>query len=393
MITDGTAIFVLLAGILALLFKISSFGPLQRFFSILPPVIWAYFLPMFATTAGILPAQHAVYSWITQWMLPIALLLLMVTTDVRAILRLGRLALIMMLAGTVGIVLGAGISYMAFATLLPPDAWKSMATLSGSWIGGTANMVAIQKSVGASDASLGPIIVVDTVVGYGWMGILLILSSFHERFDRWSRASKEVRDAIAGSARWSPVGQRAPSLQALAIILGLAFVGAGIGIWIGARLPAVGDPSVISATTWAVLVVVTGGLALSFTRVRNIEQDGAQQIGYLALYILIASIGARADLKSILDTPLFLMAGVLWIVIHVIVLAICARVFRAPLFFVATGSMANVGGAASAPVVASAFSPSLAPVGVLMGVSGYILGIYAALFCAWMLGQLSTILL
>lgn len=392
MLTDGSAIFAFLAGVLAFLFWVSRFSFLQPLFRVLPPVIWAYFLPMFATTAGLLPAEHAVYSWISRWMLPVSLFLLMVTIDLRAILRLGRLAIIMMLAGTLGIIIGAATSYTAFAALLPPDAWKSMASLSGSWIGGTANMIAIQKSVGAPDASLGPVIVVDTVVGYGWMGILLIMSGFHERFDRWTRASSEIKAVIADASKWSPTGLRPPTVQNLGIILGLAFVGAGTAIWIGNQLPSVGDPSVISQTTWAVLVVVTAGLALSFTPVRQIEKDGGQQIGYLALYVLIASIGARADLAAILDTPYFLMAGILWILIHVAILMLAARIFRAPLFFVATGSMANVGGAASAPVVASAFSPALAPVGVLMGVSGYILGIYAALFCAWILGQLSVLL-
>ncbi len=393
MLSDSSAIFAFLVGTLAFLFWISRFEALRPIFRVLPPVIWAYFLPMIATTVGLLPSADPVYSWISRWMLPVSLFLLMVTIDVRAIMRLGRLAIIMMLAGTVGIIVGASVSYVTFASLLPPDAWKSMASLSGSWIGGTANMIAIQKSVGAPDAALGPVIVVDTVVGYGWMGVLLVLSGFHERFDKWTRARSEVRAVIADLSRWSPAAGKAPSYQALGIILGLAFVAAGVAIWIGQQLPAVGDPSVISQTTWAVLVVVTAGLLLSFTPIRKIDQDGGQQIGYLALYILIASIGARADLKMILDTPYFLMAGVLWIVIHVFILMLAARIFRAPLFFVATGSMANVGGAASAPVVASAFSPALAPVGVLMGVSGYILGIYAALFCAWILGQLSTIVI
>ena len=392
MLTDGSAIFVFLAGTLAFLFWLSRFAVLKPLFRVLPPVIWAYFLPMFATTAGLLPAEHAVYSWISRWMLPVALFLLMVTIDLRAILRLGRLAIVKMLAGTIGIIVGAAVSYVAFASFLPPDAWKSMASLSGSWIGGSANMIAIQKSVGAPDAALGPVIVVDTVVGYGWMGILLVLSAFHAKFDRWTKAPQEVRQLVADAAEWSPVALRSPTFQGLGIIVGISFVAAGLSIWIGGHLPALGDPSVISKTTWAVLVVVTAGLALSFTPTRRLDQDGGQQIGYLALYILIASIGARADMKAILDTPYFLMAGVLWIVIHVSVLMVAAKLFRAPLFFVAVGSMANVGGAASAPVVASAFAPALAPVGVLMGVSGYVLGIYAALFCAWILGQLSTIM-
>ena len=182
------------------------------------------------------------------------------------------------------------------------------------------------------------------------------------------------------------------TLPDLVIVTGLGFVAAIVSIQIGNRLPSLGDPSVISPATWAVLVVVTAGLILSFTRMRSIEEAGASRIGYLALYLLIASIGARADVRAIMDAPVYMLTGVLWITIHVTLLIIAAKLLKAPLFFVATGSMANVGGAASAPVVAGAFAPALAPVGVLMGVAGYILGIYAALLCAWMLGQLSLIL-
>ena len=147
----------------------------------------------------------------------------------------------------------------------------------------------------------------------------------------------------------------------------------------------VDGPPLISPTTWAILLVVTAGLLLSFTRARRLEEVGASRIGYLALYLLIATIGARADLRAVLDAPLFLLTGVVWISVHILFLFGMARLIRAPLFLVATGSMANVGGAASAPVVAEVYLPAMAPVGLLMAVAGYALGIYAALFCAWML--------
>jgi uncharacterized membrane protein len=152
----------------------------------------------------------------------------------------------------------------------------------------------------------------------------------------------------------------------------------------------VGDPTVISPATWGILIVVTGGLILSFTPIRHIEDAGASRVGYLALYLVLTAIGAQADMAAVLAAPAFLAAGIIWIAIHVLILYVAARTFRAPLFFVATGSMANVGGAASAPVVAGAYNPALAPVGLLMAVAGYILGIYAALACAWMLGVLGT---
>ena len=365
---------------------------LRKLFEVLPPVIWAYFVPMIATTLGVTPAVSPAYSWISRYLLPLSLFLLMVTIDLPAVLRLGRLAIIMMLAGTAGIVIGGPVAYMVFGPFLPEEAWKGLAALSGSWIGGTANMVAIQKSVGAPDAALGPIIVVDTVVGYGWMGVLLFLSAFQARFDKWIGADTSALEEANRHLEEIEVARKPIMMSHLGMILGLGFVATVVSIAIGDLLPALGEPSVISKTTWAVLVVVTLGLGLSFTPIRQLEIYGASKVGYIALYLLMASIGARANLAAVLDAPLYLVTGVLWISIHIAILLAAARIFRAPLFLVATGSMANVGGAASAPVVAGAYMPSMAPVGLLMGVSGYVLGIYAALGCAWILGQLSLII-
>ncbi len=173
------------------------------------------------------------------------------------------------------------------------------------------------------------------------------------------------------------------------MIVGFGLAGAIGSVALGERIPELGDPTIISRTTWAILIVVTGGLALSFTPVRQLEEVGASRLGYTALYLMLAAVGAQADFKAVLETPAFLAAGVLWIGVHVLVLYVAARLVRAPLFFLATGSMANIGGPASAPVVAGVYHPALAPVGLLMAVAGYVLGIYAGLACAWMLGTIA----
>lgn len=392
LISDPTSVFAFLIGALAVIYWLNTLEFLKGFFGIFPPVIWAYFVPMLATAAGLIPVSSPTYSWITKYMLPLSLFLLMMTTDLPAIMKLGRIALVMMLAGTLGIVIGGPVAFGILGSVLPEEAWKGLASLSGSWIGGTANMVAIQQSVGAPDSLLGPIIVVDTVVGYGWMGVLLFLGPFQERFDRWSKADRSSLDHVIKLSEESSQNHKPITLPTLTFILGLGFVATAFAIRLGGMLPAVGNPSVISQTTWAVLVVVTVGLVLSYSPLKNLEAYGASRIGYMALYLLLASIGARADLHAIADAPLYLLAGVIWIVIHVAILILAARLFKAPFFFVATGSMANIGGAASAPVVAGSYVPSMAPVGLLMGVAGYILGIYAALFCAWILGQMSLVI-
>ena len=389
MITEPNQLFALLAGVLALVFWLSTLKPFKRFFEYIPPLIWAYFVPMFLTTAGVTPDSSEVYSWMSRYLLPLSLFLLMITVDLPAILSLGKKAIIMMLAGTLGIVIGGPVAFMVFGSFLPEDAWQGLATLSGSWIGGTANMIAIKESVGAPDEILGPIIVVDTVVGYGWVGILIFMSSIQHKFDKWVKADNEAIESANERLAEIDETRRPSTLNDLTYILGLGMVATIVAIALGDRLPALGNPTIISSTTWAILIVVTLGLVLSWTPLRRLENAGASRVGFLALYLLLTSIGARADLAAVLEAPVYMLAGILWISIHVIILMVVAKIIRAPLFFVATGSVANVGGAASAPVVASVYHPAMAPVGLLMGISGYFLGIYAALGCAWILGQLA----
>jgi uncharacterized membrane protein len=385
MLTDPMAVFAYLAAVLGIVFWASGLPRFKKFFEITPPVIYAYFLPTLSTTLGITPAASPLYDWMGRYLLPVALFLLMITVDLKSIAKLGSMALVMMVTGTIGIIIGGPIALLVFGSFLPADAWTGFAALSGSWIGGTANMLALAESVGTTDAMMGPIIVVDTVVGYGWMGVLLFLSAYQSRWDKRVNARTEaIEEANARLAEFA-TRRRPTELRHTILLIGMGFAGAVIAIAIGQRLPTLGDPTIISRTTWAVLAVVTIGLLLSFTPVRKLEEVGASRLGYAALYLLLTSIGAQADLAAVLDAPMFLAAGALWIGIHVVLLFTVARLIRAPLFFVATGSMANVGGAASAPVVAGVYHPAMAPVGLLMAVSGYVLGIYGALFCAWLL--------
>lgn len=386
LITDPMAVFAFLAGIVALVFWLSELPALRRLFEVVPPVIYVYFLPMLATTAGITPAASPLYDWTVPYLLLFALLLLMVSVDMRSIARLGGMALFMVAAGTLGIIVGGPVSLLLFQGWLPADAWTGFAALSGSWIGGTANMVAIAESVGTSPDAMGPVIVVDTVVGYGWMGMLIAMAGFQHGYDRRTRARTEAVEETNRRLETQAGERRAMTLRDAILMIGAGMACAVVAAWAGGNLPAVGDPTIISSTTWAVLIVVTGGLLLSFTPVRRLEEAGASNLGYTALYLLLAGIGAQADLRAVLDAPVYLAAGAVWIAIHVAVLLLAARLVRAPLFFVATGSMANIGGAVSAPVVAGVYHRAMAPVGLLMAVAGYVLGIYGALACAWLLG-------
>ena len=391
LVTEPTALVALLASFVAIVFGLSRVPALAGFFERVPPVIWAYFLPMLATTAGIIPSTSPAYDWMSRYLLPFALFLLMISVDLPAILRLGPKALVMMLVGTIGVVLGGPIAYMIFDGLLTdPEAWKGFAALSGSWIGGTANMLAIKESVGASDSTIAPLIVVDTVVGYGWMAVLLFLSAYQARFDAWVKADTRAMESANATLASLDQERRPASTAGMLVLVGLGLAAAVLSRTWGDLLPSLGDPTIVSSGTWAVLIAVTVGLALSFTPMRRLERDGGSAVGYAALYLLLASIGASANLTAVLQTPVYLLAGIVWIAFHVALMFLAARLLRAPLFYVATGSMANIGGAASAPIVAGVYLPAMAPVGLLLAIAGYILGIYFGLVCAWLLGVVAT---
>ncbi len=383
--TDPMSVFAFLASLVAAIFWLSGVKRFEKFFEFVPPVIFVYFLPMLATTAGITPSASPAYDWTTRYFLPLALFLLMISIDLKSVAKLGPIALFMVSAGTLEIILGGPVALLLFGHFLPADAWKGFAALSGSWIGGTANMVAVAESVNTPESAFGPIIVVDTVVGYGWMGVLLFFSVWQKKFDTLiganTRAIEETNARLAEMDR----DRHPTTVKDAAFLVGIGMGAAVLSVKLGARIPPLGDPTIISATTWAVLIVVTGGLLLSFTPLREFEKVGASQLGYTALYLLLAGIGAQADLHAVLQAPVYLLAGMVWIAVHVGILVIAARIVRAPLFFVATGSMSNIGGAASAPVVAGVYHPAMAPVGLLMAVVGYVFGIYGALFCAYLL--------
>ncbi|HKL87675.1 MAG TPA: DUF819 family protein [Salinibacter sp.] len=380
LVSTPMGIAALFCAVLGLVFWLDSYDALEPIFKYLPPVIWAYFVPMLLTTAGVTPADSPVYDWMSTYLLPFSLFLLMITADVKAILRLGPMALFMMCAGTLGIMVGGPVVFALFGGLFAdPEAWKGFAALSGSWIGGTANLVAMKQSFGTPDSTMGPLLVVDVVAGYGWMGVLIFLSAYQDRFDDWIDADTSAMDRLNKKMEEAEDTRRPVTLRDLAVMVGLALAATVVGRAVGGWFPTVGG--IISASTWAILLVVTVGLALSFTPLQKMEDAGASRMGYFALYLLLTSIGAKADLAAVLDVPLYLLAGIVWILIHIAFLLAAARMINAPLFFVATGSMANVGGAASAPIVAGVYLPALAPVGLLMGVAGYILGIYAAWGC------------
>lgn len=384
MIQHEAGILAVLLGCLAVIFWATEHPTLGRIFKVIPALIFCYFVPTTLTTLGVIPESAPLYSWVKDFVLPASLFLLVIALDVPGIIRLGPKAVIMMLAGTFGVVIGGPISLMICKGMLPEDAWRGMTALCGSWIGGGANFVALGDIAEASDQMMALMVIPDVFLANVWMGVLLYFAANQVAIDRKSGANTEAIDDLKQRMiAFQEKVNRIPTLADLIMILALGFGASWLAFDIGQRLPEIkaGGSVLISGTSWKYILVTSVGVVLSFTKVRNLEGAGASKIGTVMIYLLVACIGASADFRKILDAPGFLMAGAIWIVIHVIVLMGVAKLIKAPIFFVAVGSQANIGGAASAPVVASAFHPSLAPVGALLAIAGYVLGTYAGLLC------------
>jgi len=395
-ITNDAVILGMLMAILGAVLWTASRqdGFWKKFYSYVPALLLCYLFPSLLNTLGVIDgAASKLYPMARDYLLPSALVLLCVAIDFKAIVRLGPKAIIMFLTGTVGVMLGALVAFEAMRVIHPEtvagDTWRGLTTVAGSWIGGGANQVAMREVFEVDATMFGQFVAVDVLVGNLWTAVLLFLASRAHVFDRWTGADltalNRLRDSID---TYQALHARIPSMTDIVVILAIGlgatglshFLAQAIVGWI-ATLPAewrLQDYSLTSGFFWIVVIATTIGLLLSFTRARTYEGAGASRIGSVMLYVLVATIGMQMDLGALLDRPWLFLLGLIWIAFHGGLMILMAKLIRAPLFMMAVGSQANIGAAASAPVVASAFHPALAPVGVLLAVLGYALGTYGA---------------
>ena len=346
----------------------------KKYFAFLPAVFWIYFLPMLASTFGFIDSKSSVYSLMTTHLLPASLFLLLISVDMKMILRLGRPALIMFFAGSAGIVLGAPIVFFIFKKWVGSNFWAGFGALSASWTGGSANMVAVKEALSTPDAVFLPMVVVDTIVPYVWMGFLVAMASAQPLYDRWNGSDRRILDQLSRKAKGLILQESKMRWPTTALILGLAFLASLLAQSIAKLCPVIKD--VISPYAWTILIVSTLGIGLSLTPLRKFENAGSTKIGYFILYFVLTSIGAKANLSHIGSTLVLLMAGFMLAIFHSGVTTLVSRLIKAPMFLVAVASQANIGGVASAPIVAEIYQPGLASVGLLLAILGNIFGTY-----------------
>jgi len=394
MIKDPFGIVVTLLVIEGLILFLAEQRRTKPLFKYLPSMFWIYFLPMLAGTIGLIPPENVggeqvtpVYGVIRDYCLPGALLLLLISVDLRAIARLGWRALAVMLAGSAGIVIGGPVVLLLFGRWLPADAWMGIGPLSASWTGGSANLIAVAESIKTPPPMYQAIIVVDTIIPYAWMGLLVLLSGYQAYYDRWNRSNATIVENLKRKSLTSESRRHPLTLEHAAVMLALAAAatliatraGTAVSAQINGRWPDL--PVKVDAYAWMIIVVTTLGLALSFTPVRELEKQGASRLGYALLYFVLASIGAKTNLLGLGAAPMLLAAGATWVLIHAAFTVAAGRLVRAPMSLLAAASQANIGGVASAPVVAGVYQQGLAPVGLLMAILGNIIGTYLGLLC------------
>lgn len=414
-IVNDTVIFGIITFCLAFVFLTAqSQHPFwKKFYGVVPTLLLCYLLPALLVNLKIIAIDESkLYFVSSRYLLPAALILMTLSIDLNKIARLGPKALLMFFTGTFGIIIGGPIALMIVSVILPSavdgvgfDAiWRGLATIAGSWIGGGANQATMLEVFQYTPSKYGSMVLVDILMANIWLAILLFGVGKAERIDRWLKAdTSQIQALIEKVSQFSEKVNRTPQTSDWVILTGIAFLGVGTAHYFA---PLIVDlmalminedsslgifESLKSNFLWMVVIATVFGIALSFSRFKSYEGVGASKIGGVFIYILVATIGMQMDLSKILENPGLLLIGFVWICIHAALLILVAKLTKSPFFFLAVGSQANVGGAASAPVIAAEFHPSLSSVGILLAVFGYVVGTAGAYFCAILMEIASTI--
>jgi uncharacterized membrane protein len=436
--TSDTIVFGLLMVCLGLIFYTSNknTGPWSKFYKVVPALFMAYMIPAFLTTTGLISPEWLtikesgeaikgssnLYYMSSRYLLPAALVLMTLSIDLKGVFNLGPKALIMFITGTIGIIIGGPIAILIISAISPEtlatpifpaagvgefnDVWRGLSTLAGSWIGGGANQTAMLEVYQYNQKLYGGMVFVDIVVANIWMAIILLGIGKSAKIDKWLKADTSAIESLKEKmSTYAKKVERNPSLTDLMILAAIAFGTVSFAHFGAGYLSAFFENFVNSLDAgitknmftflsssffWMITITTIIGIILLFTKARSYEGAGASKLGSVFIYVLVASIGMKMDLMLIFDNLGLVAIGVVWMIIHAGLLILVAKLIKAPYFFLAVGSQANVGGAASAPIVASAFHPSLATVGVLLAVFGYAVGTIGAILCT-VLMQLASV--
>lgn len=409
LITNDAVVLGILMSILGFVFwtSQSNHNIFKNLYKFIPPILLCYFLPGILNSTGVISgSESALYSIASRYLLPASLVLFTLSLDLKEIWKLRKKAGLMFITASISIMLGGPAAVFLVSLFAPeivggvgPEAiWRGLSTVAGTWIGGGANQAAMYEIFKPSPDLFSAMVALDVFISYLWMALLLFGASRNIAINKFLKADDQSVSEIKDKIEAYQLGiMRIPNMEDIILILAIAFGVTGIAHfgadniapWITENAPYLSTFSLTSGFFWIVIIATTLGMLLSFTKLRNLEGAGASKIASVLLYVLIATIGMQMNIMAIVNKPGVLIVGLVWILIHIIVIFIVAKLTKTPFFFLAVGSMANIGGPASAPVIASAFHPSLAPIGVLLAVFGYFIGTYGAYICGLLMQAVS----
>ncbi len=372
MITNGfayLAFILFFAGLVVLAEKHSK----GKFFEYVPAVVLIYFVCMLFSTFGLwekTPSVNAVYKEVKNNLLPAMIFLMLVRCDLRRIIKLGPKMLLGFFAASTSIAVGFVVMYLLFKSNLPADSWKAFAALCGSWMGGTGNMVAIQGALNIADADMGYTLLIDSINYSIWVMILLGMVPYGPRFNRWTKSDTSAIDQVGAElSKHHESLRKEMTFSDIIFLLGSALAVSALCQWAAGYLP---KSDFMSGTTWTVLLATVAGVLCAMTPMYGLP--GSSQIANTMLYTIVGLIASRANFAELTEAPLYIFAGFVILGVHALVMAVIAKIFKLDLFTCGVASLANIGGVASAPILAAAYSDALVPIGVLMAMMGYIIG-------------------
>jgi uncharacterized membrane protein len=409
LITSDIVIFGILVVFMALVQYTTGLKNkfVRKFYYFFPPLLLLYFFPGILNTTNIVSGESSqLYEIISRYLLPAGLVLFTLSVDMKVLWKLRKKAGLMFLAGAVGVIIGGPLTILIVKSFAPdlvggegPDAvWRGLATVAGSWIGGSANLAALNEVFKPSPQLFSSMVVLDTIIANLWLAVLLFGVSKNKQINKFFRANdKDVDEVREKMEAYQLATAKIPNLSEALAIIGVAFGGCGLAYliadplvtYIQANYPALEKFSLTSTFFWVVIICTTLGVILSFTPLRRLEGAGASRVGTVFLYLFITAVGLQMDIVSVINNGGLLLVGLIWLCFHALAMIIVARIIRAPYFFFAVSGEANLGGAVQASLIASAFHTSLAPVGVLLAVLGYVLGNYGGYICGLLMQWVS----
>ncbi|MDT9599766.1 DUF819 family protein [Sphingosinicella rhizophila] len=386
LITSSVGILAVLLGVATFWFSIERHSS-WKIFRFLPPLVLVYFTPILLTNLYVIPTSAPLYLGLAQYLLPALIVLLLVNIDLPKSVRILGKGFFLLMIATGGVMAGAVVSYTIVHPWLAGDSWKGFGALAGSWIGGTGNMAAVAEMLGTRPEQFGLVVMADGLLFAFWLPVLLGSRNFADRFNAWARVPASRLAALEESTSASEDALApAPSmldylylaLVAVTVTWIADVLSPIVQTYVSSRAPLVGDAVTVQA--WRILLVTT--IALVISVLPGVRLRGANEIASVLIYVYAASIGARAVFTNLAEAPVFLLGAAIWILIHGIICVIGARILRVDLQTAAIASAANIGGVASAPIVAAHLRAALVPVSILMAIVCYSVANYLAFFTA-----------